>query len=170
MRFEVLRIAFAALRANILRSLLTMLGIVIGVAAVIAMIALGDGAQKSVRDRIASSARRRCRSTQRAFRRAAFRLNVTKRMTIDDVRAIEERSPHVLGRPAAAGQVAAAGVGQQEHEHRHLRRHAELSRRSQVRDRSRRDVHVGRRHRSRARRRARRRRRDAPRTSRIPML
>lgn len=45
--------AFTALRANLQRSLLTMLGIVIGVAAVIAMIALGDGAQQSVRDRIA---------------------------------------------------------------------------------------------------------------------
>jgi putative ABC transport system permease protein len=51
---ETLRVAFAALGANKLRSFLTMLGVVIGVAAVIAMIALGRGAQQSVRDRIAS--------------------------------------------------------------------------------------------------------------------
>ena len=50
---EVIRVAFASLRANKLRSLLTMLGIVIGVAAVIAMIALGNGAENAVRDRIA---------------------------------------------------------------------------------------------------------------------
>src|SRR5262249_6284235 len=39
---------------NKLRSLLTMLGIVIGVSAVIAMVALGRGAQQSVKDRIAA--------------------------------------------------------------------------------------------------------------------
>jgi putative ABC transport system permease protein len=51
---EVLRVSFASLRANKLRSLLTMLGIVIGVAAVIAMTALGNGASKAVQDRISS--------------------------------------------------------------------------------------------------------------------
>lgn len=44
--------AFAALVANKLRALLTMLGVIIGVAAVITMIAIGEGAQKSVMDRI----------------------------------------------------------------------------------------------------------------------
>jgi putative ABC transport system permease protein len=51
---ETLRVALEALRANKLRSFLTMLGIVIGVAAVIAMVALGSGAQRSVRERIAA--------------------------------------------------------------------------------------------------------------------
>ncbi len=49
---EVIRISFASLRANKLRSLLTMLGVVIGVAAVIAMTALGNGASKAVQDHI----------------------------------------------------------------------------------------------------------------------
>ncbi len=49
---EILNVALGALRANKLRSLLTMLGIVIGVGAVIAMIALGRGAQQAVNDRI----------------------------------------------------------------------------------------------------------------------
>ncbi|MGH7669714.1 MAG: ABC transporter permease, partial [Gemmatimonadaceae bacterium] len=51
---EIISVALSALRANKLRSLLTMLGIVIGVAAVIAMVALGSGAQQAVKDRIAS--------------------------------------------------------------------------------------------------------------------
>ncbi|MGH7678434.1 MAG: ABC transporter permease, partial [Gemmatimonadaceae bacterium] len=51
---EILSVALGALRANKLRSALTMLGIVIGVAAVIAMVALGTGAQSAVKDRIAS--------------------------------------------------------------------------------------------------------------------
>src|SRR5256886_9621813 len=49
---EIVKVALEALRANKLRSLLTMLGIIIGVGAVITMIALGSGAQKSVQDRI----------------------------------------------------------------------------------------------------------------------
>lgn len=44
--------ALAALLANKLRALLTMLGIIIGVAAVITMIAIGEGAQRSVMERI----------------------------------------------------------------------------------------------------------------------
>ena len=51
---EILRVALTALRVNKLRSLLTMLGIVIGVAAVIAMVALGRGAQRAVNERIAA--------------------------------------------------------------------------------------------------------------------
>jgi len=49
---EIVKVALEALRANKLRSLLTMLGIIIGVGAVITMVALGSGAQKSVQDRI----------------------------------------------------------------------------------------------------------------------
>ncbi len=49
---EILSVALAAIRANKLRSTLTMLGIVIGVAAVIAMVAVGTGASRAVEDRI----------------------------------------------------------------------------------------------------------------------
>jgi putative ABC transport system permease protein len=49
-----LRIALLALRINKLRSALTMLGIIIGVAAVIIMIAVGNGAQARVEDQIRS--------------------------------------------------------------------------------------------------------------------
>ncbi len=55
MRFiEILRIAFDALMRNKMRSLLTMLGIIIGVGAVIAMVAIGQGAQVSVDAQISS--------------------------------------------------------------------------------------------------------------------
>ena len=49
---EIIKVAFSAIRANKMRSLLTMLGIVIGIAAVITMIALGEGAQRSVSERL----------------------------------------------------------------------------------------------------------------------
>jgi putative ABC transport system permease protein len=51
---ETVSVAFQSIRANKLRSGLTMLGIIIGVGAVITMVALGSGAQKAIEDRIAS--------------------------------------------------------------------------------------------------------------------
>ena len=49
-----LRIAFKALGRNKIRSGLTMLGIIIGVAAVISMIAIGSGAKARIQEQIAS--------------------------------------------------------------------------------------------------------------------
>ncbi len=50
--FEIILVAMAAVRANVLRSVLTTLGIVIGIAAVITMVALGEGAQQRVEEQI----------------------------------------------------------------------------------------------------------------------
>jgi len=49
-----LRIALKALARNKLRAFLTMLGIIIGVGAVIAMVAIGEGAKSTIRAQIAS--------------------------------------------------------------------------------------------------------------------
>ncbi|WP_425058289.1 Macrolide export ATP-binding/permease protein MacB [Sporomusa carbonis] len=54
MFWESVLIAFEGLRANKLRSLLTMLGIIIGVGAVIAMVSIGLGVQQKVQNSIAS--------------------------------------------------------------------------------------------------------------------
>jgi putative ABC transport system permease protein len=45
---EILRVAFNSIRGNLFRAALTMLGVIIGVAAVITMLALGTGAQRAV--------------------------------------------------------------------------------------------------------------------------
>jgi putative ABC transport system permease protein len=50
--FECLRISMRSIRANKLRSFLTMLGIIIGVSAVIAMVAIGEGATANVSNQI----------------------------------------------------------------------------------------------------------------------
>ncbi len=52
--FQSMRIAFRALRVNKLRSMLTMLGIIIGVGAVIAMVSIGSGAADRIKQQIAS--------------------------------------------------------------------------------------------------------------------
>ncbi len=52
--WTILKVGIKSLYANKLRSILAMLGIIIGVGAVIAMVALGSGAQKSVMDRFSA--------------------------------------------------------------------------------------------------------------------
>jgi macrolide transport system ATP-binding/permease protein len=51
---EAIKMAIRALHANLFRTILTLLGIVIGVGSVVAMLAIGTGAQNSVLDRISS--------------------------------------------------------------------------------------------------------------------
>ena len=94
---EIISVALGALRANKLRSLLTMLGIVIGVAAVIAMIALGNGAQKAVKDRI-SALGTTLLTVQpgQAFGMGGVRSGEQQKMTMDDAKAIEERGEHII--------------------------------------------------------------------------
>ena len=53
--FMILRVALKALNRNKMRTALTMLGMIIGVAAVIAMVALGKGAQSSIENQIKSA-------------------------------------------------------------------------------------------------------------------
>ncbi len=54
MLWSTIHLALKEMRRNLLRSFLTMLGIVIGVAAVVTMVTLGNGATKAVSDQIAS--------------------------------------------------------------------------------------------------------------------
>ena len=51
---EAVKMALRSLRANLFRSALTLLGVVIGVAAVVAMLAIGNGSKEDVVERIAS--------------------------------------------------------------------------------------------------------------------
>jgi putative ABC transport system permease protein len=93
---EIIRVALGALRANKLRSLLTMLGIVIGVAAVIAVVALGTGAQSAVKDRISSLGTTLLTvmpGQQRGMGGVSF--DQSMKLTMDDAAAIEERSPNI---------------------------------------------------------------------------
>jgi putative ABC transport system permease protein len=51
---ETIRIALSSIRSNLFRTTLTMLGIIIGVAAVITMVALGTGAQRAIDEQMAA--------------------------------------------------------------------------------------------------------------------
>ena len=93
---EIIRVALGALRANKLRSLLTMLGIVIGVAAVIAVVALGTGAQSAVKDRISSLGTTLLTvnpGQQRSGGGISFDQGM--KLTMNDAKAVEERATNV---------------------------------------------------------------------------
>jgi putative ABC transport system permease protein len=51
---EIFRVALTSIRANLFRAVLTMLGVIIGVGAVITMLALGTGAQRAVEEQLKS--------------------------------------------------------------------------------------------------------------------
>lgn len=89
---ETIRVALGALRANKLRSLLTMLGIVIGVSAVIAVVALGRGAQTAVNNRISSLGTTLLTvSPGQARTGGVMSFDVRTRLTIEDAQALEDR-------------------------------------------------------------------------------
>jgi putative ABC transport system permease protein len=101
-----MRSAVRALRANLLRSALTMLGIVIGVAAVIAMVAVGSGAQTQVADQIRSLGANLLLVQPGSSRQGAVRLGAGSRqsLTEDDAAAIAAELPGVLtAAPTVAG-------------------------------------------------------------------
>jgi putative ABC transport system permease protein len=97
---EIISVALGALRANKLRSLLTMLGIVIGVGAVIAVVALGTGAQQAVKDRIAALGTTLLTVSpgqQRGGGGGIAIQGAVQRLTVDDAKAIDERAAYLLG-------------------------------------------------------------------------
>ena len=92
------RQALRSLMANKVRSGLSTLGILIGVAAVIAMLALGSGASASIEARLASmgSDLLMLRSGSRQLRGVALESGAVARLTLEDAAAIAAEVPGVL--------------------------------------------------------------------------
>src|ERR1035437_563396 len=93
---ETFRVAVDALRVNKLRSLLTTLGIVIGVGAMIAMVALGNGAQAQIAERIARLGTTVLQINPQHVHTAGIQSTTTVKLTTKDVDMIVQRSPNVL--------------------------------------------------------------------------
>jgi putative ABC transport system permease protein len=94
------RLALRALRVHKLRSLLTMLGIIIGVGAVIAMLAIGQGASKSVQQQISALGSNALTLFPSFGTAGGVRLGAgtaARQFTLDDVAAIADECPDVLG-------------------------------------------------------------------------
>ncbi|MFZ1683037.1 MAG: ABC transporter permease [Candidatus Zixiibacteriota bacterium] len=95
--FETLRIAIDSLLRNKTRALLTMLGIIIGVAAVVAMMALGKGAKVAIETQITSL------GTNILMVRPNFTVmggvnsgaGAAQSLTLDDIQAIRDQCPSI---------------------------------------------------------------------------
>ena len=94
---EGFRVALRAIRAHKLRSFLTMLGIIVGVAAVIAMLALGEGAKRQVEASITSLGTNLLYVRPGSGQRGAVRLaaGTIPSLTVDDAAAISNQCPSV---------------------------------------------------------------------------
>jgi len=109
-----LRIALKALRVNLLRSTLTMLGIIIGVAAVITMIAVGGGAQARIQEQIKSLGSNSMILIPGSTTASGVRLGAgaNQNLTEDDAAAIANEVPEVqVAAPSSrsSGQLIAGG-------------------------------------------------------------
>lgn len=90
---EAAKMALRSLRANFFRSVLTLLGIVIGVASVIAMLAIGDGAKAAVVERISAMGSNLLLVRPGAPNQRGF--SGTATLVVEDVKAIDEL-PNIL--------------------------------------------------------------------------
>ena len=95
----LIRTAWKALRRNISRSLLTMLGIIIGVGAVIASMAIGSGAQAAVLKAIESLGANLIIITPGAITSGGVNLGSGSRttLTLNDITAIDNNVPEIAG-------------------------------------------------------------------------
>ena len=92
---ETIRVALVSIVANLLRSCLTMLGIIIGVAAVITMVALGAGAQRAVDQQIERLGSRVLSVTPgQSFWRGVASSNRAS-LTVDDYEALQRDTTNV---------------------------------------------------------------------------
>src|SRR6185503_12971323 len=94
---ESLRVAWRALRVNKMRSMLTALGIIVGVAAVVCMVSVGAGAQAQVSEKIRTLGANLLLITPGAQSAGAVRMEAGTRHTLteDDATAIRRNMPAV---------------------------------------------------------------------------
>src|SRR5262252_3969370 len=101
----ILRIAIRALTRNKMRSLLTMLGIIIGVGAVIATVGVGQGAQQQVQEQIAAMGTNVIFVSSGSVNRSGLRLGsgATKTLVYDDMQAILREVPTISAAAPSSG-------------------------------------------------------------------
>lgn len=103
---NLIRIALMAMARNKMRTILTMLGIIIGVASVIAMLAIGQGSKKSIQDQISSMGSNMLTIRPNSDAPGGVRMESSsmQSLTEKDVEAIEQECPSIaLVSPLVSG-------------------------------------------------------------------
>ncbi len=93
--FMIFRVALKALGRNKMRTALTMLGMIIGVAAVITMVALGTGAQQQIEDQVQAGGTNLIMVRAGNYSRGGVSsgMGSSPRLTVKDVAALREQVP-----------------------------------------------------------------------------
>ncbi len=111
------RIAFRALARNKMRSALTMLGIIIGVGAVIAVFSIGQGAQASIQEQISSMGTNMLTVFSGSMNMGGVRSGTgstsTNTLTVEDLEAIKREIPTVAMVSPSVGASAQLVFGNQ---------------------------------------------------------
>ena len=96
---NTIKVALRALRRNKMRSILTALGIIIGVGAVIAMVSIGNGAKSQVEAQVASLGENVITVFPGSFTSGAMRggWGTVSTLSLDDSDAIQREVANVLG-------------------------------------------------------------------------
>ena len=94
---SLLKIALKALQRNKFRTFLTMLGIIIGVASVIAMLAIGQGSKQSIQSQLSGMGSNMIIIRPNSNVVAGARLDATsvQTLTIEDVKALQKKAAHL---------------------------------------------------------------------------
>ncbi len=101
------RIAMRALASNPLRSLLTMLGVIIGVGAVVAMVAIGQGARQATTQQVQSLGSNLLSIFASTAQTGGIaRAEAVQTLTLEDAEAIRSGVPHVTGVSAEINRAA----------------------------------------------------------------
>jgi putative ABC transport system permease protein len=95
--FNLFRIALKALQRNKLRAFLTMLGIIIGVASVISMVAIGQGSKQSIQKQLSGMGSNMIIIRPNSNVSAGARLDAAnvQTLTMDDVKSLQRDAPHL---------------------------------------------------------------------------
>ena len=93
---EIVAVALAAIRANAMRSILTTLGIIIGVAAVMSMVSLGEGASQQIQSQIEGMGTNVLSVSPLRHRGMGGVASGTSRLYVDDAIALRDNSNGLL--------------------------------------------------------------------------
>ncbi len=94
---SLISLSLKALQRNKLRAFLTMLGIIIGVGAVIAMVAIGQGSKKSIQDQIGAMGSNMITIRPNSNVTGGVRLDAStlQILTEDDIKALQKQAQHL---------------------------------------------------------------------------
>ena len=95
--FTLIKIALKALLRNRMRTFLSVLGIVIGVAAVITMVAMGEGSKKSIKEQMTAMGTNAIIIMPNQNRRGGVQMESSEMLEEEDVIAIREQATYIDG-------------------------------------------------------------------------